>query len=65
MSPHQFLLQEQFAMYELTSDQIAEVSGGVLPLFGVLAFVYYERQEISDFFGGVMDGFNGTSHMEP
>ncbi len=52
-------------MYELTSDQIAEVSGGVLPLLGVLAFVYYERQEISDFFGGVMDGFNGTSHMEP
>jgi len=52
-------------MYELTSDQIAEVSGGVLPLLGVLAFVYYERQEISDFFGGVMDVFNGTSHMGP
>jgi len=52
-------------MYELTSGQVAEVSGGVLPWLGALASVYYEREEIADFIGGVLDGFNGTNHMEP
>lgn len=52
-------------MKELSPDQINDVSGGVLPLLGALAFVYYERNEIADFVGGAMNGFNGTDNMAP
>ncbi|MFG6111543.1 hypothetical protein [Stenotrophomonas nematodicola] len=52
-------------MNELTVEQANEVSGGVLPYVAVLAFVYYERNEIRDFVGGVLDGFNGTDYMKP
>ena len=52
-------------MKELSLDQINDVSGGVLPLLGALAFVYYERNEIADFVSGALDGFNGTDHMAP
>lgn len=59
------LMQKEFSVKELSLDQINDVSGGVLPLLGALAFVYYERNEIADFVGGAMDGFNGTDHMAP
>lgn len=59
------LMQREFSVKELSPDQINDVSGGVLPLVGALAFVYYERNEIADFVGGAMDGFNGTDHMAP
>lgn len=51
-------------MKELTLDQANQVSGGSVPLLlGVLAAVYHERNEIADFVGGVLDGFNGTDLM--
>lgn len=59
------LIQKESSVKELSLDQISEVSGGVLPLLGALAFVYYERNEIADFVGGALDGFNGTDHMAP
>ena len=59
------LMQKEFSVKELSLDQINDVSAGVLPLLGALAFVYYERNEIADFVGGAMDGFNGTDHMAP
>lgn len=52
-------------MKEISTDQVDSISGGWLPWAAVAAFVYYERNEIADFVGGVLDGFNGTSHMEP
>lgn len=57
--------QKETVVNELTVDQIHQVSGGVLPYVAVLAFVYYERNEIADFVGGVLDGFNGTDYMVP
>jgi hypothetical protein len=59
------LIQEESSVKELSLDQINDVSGGVLPLLGALAFVYYERNEIADFVNGALDGFNGTDHMAP
>ncbi len=59
------LIQEESSVKELSLDQINDVSGGVLPLLGALAFVYYERNEIADFVSGALDGFNGTDHMAP
>lgn len=52
-------------MKEISADQIDSISGGWLPWAAVAAFVYYERNEIADFVGGVLDGFNGTNYMEP
>jgi len=53
-------------MKELSFDQVNEVSGGSVPiLLAVAGAIYHERNEIADFVGGVLDGFNGTSHMEP
>lgn len=55
-------------MIELTPDQIDEVSAGVGPIaipLAILGFVYYERQNIRDFVGGVLDGFNQTELMRP
>jgi len=60
-----FRQKKEFEMNELTVEQANEVSGGVLPYVAVLAFVYYERNEIRDFVGGVLDGFNGTDYMKP
>ena len=55
-----------FVMKELSFDQVNEVSGGSVPiLLAVAGAIYHERNEIADFVGGVLDGFNGTSHMEP
>lgn len=60
-----FVKNKEYSMKEISADQIDSISGGWLPWAAVAAFVYYERNEIADFVGGVLDGFNGTSHMEP
>ena len=43
-------------MSELTNEEINEVSGGLLPLLGILATVVANEQNISDFFNGIGDG---------
>ncbi|MBA0274487.1 hypothetical protein A9K69_10560 [Stenotrophomonas maltophilia] len=60
-----FIKDKEHSMKEISADQIDSISGGWLPWAAVAAFVYYERNEIADFVGGVLDGFNGTSYMEP
>lgn len=52
-------------MQELDEIQFEYVGGGLIQYAAVLAFVYYERQNIRDFIGGVLDGANGTSYMAP
>jgi hypothetical protein len=52
-------------MRELDEIQSEYVGGGFIQAVAVLAFVYYERQNIRDFVGGVLDGANGTNHMAP
>jgi len=48
----------------LNAEEVAAVSGGILPLLGVLGFVYYERNNIGDFFSGFYDGLGGLSAQE-
>lgn len=45
-------------MHNLDTDQIEAVAGGVLPLVAALAFVYYEREHIGDFFEGAFEGYD-------
>ncbi|MBN6113447.1 hypothetical protein [Xanthomonas bonasiae] len=53
-------------MNELSLDQVHEVSGGSVPvLIAIAVGIYHERNEIADFVGGALDGFNGTSYMAP
>lgn len=56
---------KEYSKEEISAGQIHSISGGWLPWAAVAAFVYSERNEIADFFDGVLDGFNGISHMEP
>lgn len=52
-------------MREISIDDLHEVSGGAWPLAATALFIYYERENIRDFMGGVLDGFNDTEHMRP
>lgn len=51
-------------MRELTLEEAVAVSGGIFPLVATLAFVFYQRENIYDFYGGFLDGFHGTQFME-
>lgn len=44
-------------MRELSDMEVGNISGGVIPLLAVLGFVYYERENISDFFEGAFEGY--------
>lgn len=44
-------------MREMIDTEVQSVSGGVIPLLAVLGFVYYERENISDFFEGAFEGY--------
>lgn len=52
-------------MRELENNEIYNVEGGMALLLGGLTFVYYERENISDFFSGFYEGFydNQVPHM--
>lgn len=44
-------------MRDIHQAELSSVSGGAVPvLLGVLAFVYYEREHIGDFFEGAFEG---------
>lgn len=50
-------IQRNFIMRELSDMEVGNISGGVIPLLAVLGFVYYERENISDFFEGAFEGY--------
>lgn len=41
----------------LSENQLLQVNGGGLVLLATLAFVYYEREHIGDFFEGAFEGY--------
>lgn len=43
-------------MYELSNYETEMVDGGLLPLIGVLAFVWYEAGNIQSLVRGFFDG---------
>lgn len=42
----------------MSGDQLENVNGGGLMLLATLAFVYYEREHIGDFFEGAFEGYD-------
>ncbi|MBP3982795.1 hypothetical protein J5837_00040 [Pseudoxanthomonas helianthi] len=45
-------------MRDLNEHEVSIVDGGNAALLAGLAFVYYERNNIRDFFDGFLDGFD-------
>lgn len=47
-------------MRQIDDEQVSQVGGGGLALLAALAFVYYEREHIGDFFEGVFEGYENN-----
>ncbi|UOV06143.1 hypothetical protein MUU75_05560 [Pseudoxanthomonas mexicana] len=47
-------------MRQIDDEQVSQVGGGGLALLAALAFVYYEREHIGDFFEGAFEGYENN-----
>lgn len=49
-------------MRELNIADCEQVAGGAIPLLVILAAVYHERENVSDFFEGVFEGYENNQN---